>query len=495
MKRRLSFTSRRRAILAKSRAIPSLQVHTAERGLDGTRRNRCFGTDNADNRLNPRYLVQAFELAIDDLFVPRRQETSSVPAESPFRLEVDSAEVHQPKTAVPKDGSGARAIVCRDLSPIAVAPTSRFRQDEPAWINRVRKSVLVGCMALGTILLIGSTPASWRAALSGQSHPVAAPSVGQAKVYPIEKIQVGDRVRGTNPIREQVEDVEPDAATWRKLSFQLRKPNGPPLWVDLLRPIEWIEANGADQGKTIFLNLPEMGAVGDADVTYVGPCPPIMAGSGTVVTGKFIHQADLSNVVGLRLEGESEPTGVTRNHPYWSQDRMGYVEVGELRIGELLDTEFGLRRVVSAERFKYNGLLYNLETTEHVYCVGSLGALAHNSCLFPYHHPILKAFGGFNRGQTLKQMPRAAHDALHSALRTMAKAANFPPLSGRTGSAKKWEAFFRANPGSQVKAIRMAYQAAQQIDASHGTNVAGQVIQNFRNGQYNMVRAFPIRLP
>ncbi len=209
---------------------------------------------------------------------------------------------------------------------------------------------------------------------------MVAPDVRELKVKSIEKVQVGDRVAGTNPIREQAEEVELDAATWRKLSFQLRKPNGPPLRVDLLRPIEWIEANGADLGKTIFLNLPEMGAVGDAEVKYLGTCPPIKSGKGTVVTGKFIHRSDGTDVVTLQLSGEDRGTGVTRNHPYWSQDRREFVRVGDLRVGESIDTAFGMRRVASVAPCKYAGLLYNLETLEHVYRAGYSGALVHNAC-------------------------------------------------------------------------------------------------------------------
>ena len=121
------------------------------------------------------------------------------------------------------------------------------------------------------------------------------------------------------------------------------------------------------------MDLPEMGAVGDADVMYVGPCPPITDGEGTVVTGKFVHQSDGSNVVRLRLEGESGSTGVTRNHPYWLRDRNEFVKAGELRIGQWVDTEFGPRCVASVTPCEYTGLLYNFETTEHVYRAGSLG--------------------------------------------------------------------------------------------------------------------------
>ena len=49
-------------------------------------------------------------------------------------------------------------------------------------------------------------------------------------------------------------------------------------------------------------------------------------------------------------------------------------------MGEPVDTEYGERRVVSVEPIDYSGYLYNLETTEHVYRVGSAGTLVHNKC-------------------------------------------------------------------------------------------------------------------
>jgi hypothetical protein len=203
------------------------------------------------------------------------------------------------------------------------------------------------------------------------------------RTKPIEEIAVGDRVAGYNPLREQVDEElpEPDSSTWRRVDLEMRKENGLQLWIQLLRPIEWLTENGVESQKTIPLNLPEMGAVGHALVTAVKPCPPIQSGNGTIVTGKFIHQCDGTNVVHLRLDGQSEPTGVTKNHPYWSEDRQDFVEVGSLRAGERVNTEFGLRRVVSIAPYRYTGMLYNLETMEHVYRVDSLGTLVHNDCL------------------------------------------------------------------------------------------------------------------
>ena len=133
-----------------------------------------------------------------------------------------------------------------------------------------------------------------------------------------------------------------------------------------------------------------MGAAGEATVIAINDCPPIEPGSGTVVTGKFVHQcAPGTKLVHLRIAGQSEPTGVTDNHPYWSVDRHDFIPAGELRVGELVDTELGAKRVQSVEFWTgFDGLLYNLETTEHVFRVGSLGTLVHNTC--DLHHTIPK---------------------------------------------------------------------------------------------------------
>ncbi len=206
----------------------------------------------------------------------------------------------------------------------------------------------------------------------------------------IDTIQLGQRLVGRNPIRDEAELVEPDPATWRKISLYMTKESGLGLWIDLLRPLSWIDERGAMVGGSIYFEMPDMGAVGDAQVTYIGPCPPIEPGDGgAVVTGTFKHQADASNkVIHLQLEDQSELTGVTDNHPYWSVDRQQFVPAGNLHPGELVDTTYGPKRVRSITPIAHDGFLYNLETTEHVYRVGSLRTLVHNTC------PIARKFDG-----------------------------------------------------------------------------------------------------
>jgi hypothetical protein len=218
-----------------------------------------------------------------------------------------------------------------------------------------------------------------------RAAPAAPVSSHEPWTKAIQDVCLGEKTLGTNPLTEERERTlpDPDPETWRELHFHMTKANGLSLWIELLRSLEWIEAVGAAEGGSIYLELPEMGAVGQAEITHLGPCPDIQSGEGNVVTGKFTHEAD-GNVVELLLADQPEPTRVTDNHSYWSEDRQAFVPVGKLRPDERVRTLRGTTTVVSVTPIDYQGFLYNLETHgEHVYMVGSLGTLVHNNCAQP----------------------------------------------------------------------------------------------------------------
>jgi hypothetical protein len=198
---------------------------------------------------------------------------------------------------------------------------------------------------------------------------------------PIEKIAVGHRVLGQNPEVSDDERAafdEPNATDWKTLRLRMTKQNGGRLDITLLRPADWIEAVGAKSGSELELDLPEMGAVGRAEVLEIGPCPPIRSGQGNVVTGTFAHES--TDVIDLRIASQPAPIGCTSNHRFWSVDRREFLEAGKLRIGEHLDTPNGETTVVSLTPHAQPEPVYNIEVNgEHVYRVGEVGALVHNS--------------------------------------------------------------------------------------------------------------------
>ncbi len=145
----------------------------------------------------------------------------------------------------------------------------------------------------------------------------------------------------------------------------------------LLRTLDWIEDYGAHEGGQIYLDMPEMSAVGLADVIAIEPCPEIQPGPGRLVTGTFCHTAGI--VLDLKVESESKPIGVTPTHPFWSVSRQDWVAAGELRIGEGLETLNGTTVVESIIRRPGCETVYNIEVEgDHVYRVGESGILVHN---------------------------------------------------------------------------------------------------------------------
>ena len=186
-------------------------------------------------------------------------------------------------------------------------------------------------------------------------------------------------------------------------------------------------------GLVVELDLPELGLSGPAWIVDLEPAPIVPAGPGQVVTATFKHAS--ASVLDLVLAStppatqSSQPAinsspsapsisptdtiGVTANHPFWSVDRAEFVQAGELRIGERLQTLTGDIQWVQ-QKLPRPGPepVYNLEVhDEHVYYVGSSGVLVHNSYPKPYGTPY-------------RQLSRARLDELEAkaANRTITKA-------------------------------------------------------------------------
>ena len=227
---------------------------------------------------------------------------------------------------------------------------------------------------------ITTSTESAKSSVGVASGPTETVYVRRLLTQPIETIRVGQRVLGTNPHRDEVEPFEePDPKTWRTIEVEQVRPSGRRLYATLLRPLEWIEEELDPETNTIELDLPELGAEGEAKVLAVGPCPPIASGNGHLVTATFKHQPDgdlLTVTVG------NDQIGCTANHPFWSEDRQEFVEAGQLREGERVRTRLDeVAAVVAIKPRPPTDWVYNLEVQgEHVYEVTTTGILVHNLC-------------------------------------------------------------------------------------------------------------------
>jgi hypothetical protein len=237
----------------------------------------------------------------------------------------------------------------------------------------------------------------------------------------IEDIKIGDRTSGRNPESvsnsQTMLDVKEMETDWRFLRLQMTKIDGSVADIELLRPVWWIETREAIAGNTIYLDLAELGAEGEAQVLSVEPSPKIQRGPGNVVTGTFRHQT--SNLIDLYVEGLNKPIGCTANHPFWSVDRNTFVNATNLYSGE----KVALHNNKTAKVIKFvprQGIytVYNLEVYgEHVYEVTSSGILVHNTCA-GYHHLWPKAWGNLipYGNKALVHLTEAEHTLVHKEL-------------------------------------------------------------------------------
>lgn len=220
----------------------------------------------------------------------------------------------------------------------------------PSSRNWKRLCWAASCLALAGICLAKAIPASPNPAQAEVKAASVASLADKATALPtrqlphrtksIEAIRVGDRVLGENP---QLNDkdrslVDPDPATWRRLELCMTKKDGKRLDMVLLRPLVWVKKQKAHVGGSIQLDFRELGAVGEAAVLALGPCPSIAPGRGAVVTATFVHEAD-DNLVDVLVDRLAEPITCTANHPFWSEDRQKFVQAEGLA-----NLEYGMRQ-------------------------------------------------------------------------------------------------------------------------------------------------------
>lgn len=292
-----------------------------------------------------------------------------------------------------------------EVEPVAFRPRpktySPYRDtshDEPSnWWTTVLSCVSVLCLAVAIGLFAKGYFASPNTTHTTPEPVRVSSSEPRVTTRNIEDCELGQRALGRNPLRDQVEMLpEPDPETSRKIVLQMQKESGHRLDIQLIRSLSWIESVGAIEHESFYLNMEEMGAVGDAYVDGILPCPPIEQGEGNVITGIFAHEADPdTRILSVTFSDGTFLKGVTDNHPFWSVDRENFVAIGDMKEGDWVKTASGLSQITKLDsRFARSGeMFYNLEThNEHVFHVTFAGILVHNTCtprLQPYRDDVL----------------------------------------------------------------------------------------------------------
>lgn len=176
-------------------------------------------------------------------------------------------------------------------------------------------------------------------------------------------------------------DITPQL--WRSIKLELIQPDGATAYIEMIRPLWWVQQTGATEGHSINLEVTEAGLAGEARILSVMKNVEVDSRdhpAASVVISTIRHEN--ARVLSLVFGGdESSPLGITPNHPLFSMDREDYVPAGELRIGENVKTESGMLAVVSSVYQREKSVpVYNLEVHRvQSYFVGSQRLLAHNT--------------------------------------------------------------------------------------------------------------------
>ena len=259
-----------------------------------------------------------------------------------------------------------------------------------AWLRRL---AILACLIVGVVFAIRAT--------TGRALATSTGSDSSVTHIPIERIQLGQRVVGRNPIRGDTQTAsEITVSNWCRIDLESEHGG----LVSFLRPKSWLVLQGVTEGDCYHLDMKEIGVDGPVRVLQITDCPPIEPDDGTgrsVVTGTMQHTA--ANILSIKIEGEEGPLGVTTTHPIWSADRNCFVSAGELKIGERLRRENGT--IVQVTRISpHRGppqTVYNLEVDgEHVYCVSNGGLLVHNTCQM---HHIVTEYDNLRRGPDVSE--------------------------------------------------------------------------------------------
>ena len=228
-------------------------------------------------------------------------------------------------------------------------------------------------------------------------------------------------ILGTRYVIGDIDATDVTEALWRNVSLTISKDDGSLTEIQLARPLWWISENYVVAGGELYLALYEMGIEGMAEVAAITPLAiessPTQSDSSEFVTGTFKHRnATVWNLV--FNNDDSDPLGVTANHPIFSGDRNEWVPAAELQHGEQVRTTNGTATLTSKQRNPGTHTVYNLEVhRSHTFYVHDLGILAHNTCAGD-HHFVPRSLGSKTpyRHSSLTHLNQADHTRVHQSL-------------------------------------------------------------------------------
>ena len=207
----------------------------------------------------------------------------------------------------------------------------------------------------------------------------------------------------TSDEQKQVDATPLNDTDWYSINLEMKKQDGSVSHIKLLRPKWWLQKHKIQQPNgVIYLNMPEMGLDGIAQITLIAKFDNSKSLEGSnsddktystqLITGLFEHQSSDVWLIGFDNE---EVLGVTSIHPIYSLDRHQFVAAADLKINERVLAKDKILSVSSLSLSASTKSVYNLEVrNKHNFLVGNKGIVVHNSYIFSCAWSALRSYGG-----------------------------------------------------------------------------------------------------
>jgi len=255
--------------------------------------------------------------------------------------------------------------------------------EEGRYEDAAKAAAMMGAQALADELLARAGKKFADAIPCFAADTPVATAVGEMV---IEDVRVGDRVL-TASESDEAASTEVDPATWRLFHLELggglvAGSDSRAGELELLRPVSWFVANAAkDRAGVVwvYLDIAEWDLRGWAKVKDILPCPAIKPGVGHVVLMKSVTRYE-GRMAAATFVGHPTPLVGTHTHPVYSEDRCGYVGLGDLEVGERVRTAEGWATVEAMARWWGSATVHNLEVeAQHRFLAGAAGVVSHNA--------------------------------------------------------------------------------------------------------------------
>jgi RHS repeat-associated protein len=274
---------------------------------------------------------------------------------------------------------------------------------------------------------------------------------------PIEELRIGQRVEAGNEACAGDHLPQDGVTISLEVASSVREDEADE--VELVRSRQWLEQSGLLDGLG-YIELGEVGISGWAHVKRIGPPPVEEPGAGCLVVTTMRRTAP--EVLALTFE-DGTKVEVTPAHPLFLEGH-GWVEAGELEVGDFLRTDRSPLRLVEVAQSRSMQRVYNLEIQrEHTYRVSGARIWAHN--YFAKIYTLLRRAG--MRAGTLGDFTQTTVKGLRGPRQGLEQVLNHVDDSARV------RAGARELSGRQMRNLTIArVEAYHAIEKAHGAGVA-----------------------